>query len=120
MNTQPITEGHFEEPLSYKEIFDEMIDHLNERQLDELIEEINGQKTLIKIKESKRIKMKKDVKAEKTELIKKMKEEIDKEAKELKKKAKKEESEEEEKPKKEKKKVKFDDAYIRRTSKSDY
>lgn len=71
------------EPLSYMEIFEEIIENLNQTQLDELIEEINNQKLLLKVKKEKRTKMRNELKKEKDELMKKMKLEVEKEVKKV-------------------------------------
>lgn len=58
----------------YKEIFDSIIESLNESQLNELIEEINNQKLLLKVKAEKRAKMKKELRDEKARIMREMKE----------------------------------------------
>ena len=79
--TTPIDPVINEEPISYKEVFDEIIEHLSEVQLNGLIEEIETQKTLLKVKECRRTKMRQELKKEKAELLKKMKDQMKKSAK---------------------------------------
>lgn len=62
--------------IPYKEVFEDIIENLNEEQLNDLIEEINVQKTLLKVKQEKRIKMKKELKAERMRMVRDMKESL--------------------------------------------
>lgn len=55
--------------LYYKDVFDEILDHLNEEQLNELILEIENQKQLLKIKSIRWIKMKQEIREEKKKLM---------------------------------------------------
>src|SRR5579863_391882 len=71
-----------DQPLCYKEVFDEIIEPLNESQLNELIEEIENQKLLLKIKHDRRIKMKQELQKEKIELRNEIKKRLEKECKE--------------------------------------
>lgn len=66
---------------NYKDIFDDLIEDLTDIQLDDLAEEIKNQKLLLKVKSERRIKMKKEIKAERVKLQKEMKDSISKSAK---------------------------------------
>jgi predicted NodU family carbamoyl transferase len=80
---------------NYKEIFENLIENLNDSQLNELIEEINIQKQLLKVSEIKRKKMKAEIRQEKIQLTKEIKEMKEKILKEYQEKLKKHEEEEE-------------------------
>lgn len=64
------------EKFHYRDVFDEIIENLNEQQLNELIEEINNQKLLLKCKAERRLKMKAELKQEKAKLLKEMRESV--------------------------------------------
>ena len=72
--------------LYYKDVFDEIIENLNEAQLNELIGEIENQKFLLKFKENKRRQIKAELKKEKLQLMEDMKREMKSKKDEIKKK----------------------------------